>query len=74
MMIDLVDWAQYINVTDTQTHRQPRRHSKCYANAPRRAAKTKVENSRSESVRKDEMTKVEEMEVTVFWMINRRHR
>jgi len=27
MMIDSVVWAQHINVTDTQTHRQPRRHS-----------------------------------------------
>jgi len=25
-MIDSVVWAQYINVTDTQTHREPRRH------------------------------------------------
>jgi len=28
MMIDSVVWAQYINVTDTQTDTQPRRHSK----------------------------------------------
>jgi len=34
MMIDLVVWAQYINVTDTE----PRRHSKCRANALRREA------------------------------------
>jgi len=40
MMIDSVDWAQDINVTDTHTDRQPRRHSKCRANALRRAAKT----------------------------------
>jgi len=39
-MIDPVLWAQYINVTDTVglqalfvTDRQPRRHSKCRANA-----------------------------------------
>jgi len=38
MMIDSVVWAQY--VTDTQPHRQPRRQSKCRANALRRAAKT----------------------------------
>jgi len=36
LMIDSVVWAQYINVTD----RQPRRHSKCRANALRRAAKS----------------------------------
>jgi len=35
MMIDSVVWAQYINVTD----RQPRRHSKCRANALRRRQK-----------------------------------
>jgi len=43
MMIDSVVWAQYINVTDTQTdtqtHRQPRRRSKWSANAWRRAAR-----------------------------------
>jgi len=32
MMIDSVVWAQYINVTDTPTDRQTRRHSKCCAN------------------------------------------
>jgi len=37
MMIDSVVWAQYINVTDT--HRQPRRHNKCHANALHHAAK-----------------------------------
>jgi len=39
MMIDSVVWAQYINVTDT--HRQPRRYSKCRPNPLRRAAETK---------------------------------
>jgi len=39
-MIDSVVWAQYINVTD----RQPRRYSKCRANALRRAAKTMTMN------------------------------
>jgi len=39
MMIDSVVWAQNVNVTHTHTHRQPRRHSKCRANALRRAAK-----------------------------------
>jgi len=38
MMIDSVVWTQYINVTDRQTDRQTRRHSKCRANALRRAA------------------------------------
>jgi len=33
MMIDLVVCAQYINVTDIQTHRQPRRHSNSGPNA-----------------------------------------
>jgi len=42
MMIDSVVWAQYVNVTDRQTHRQPRRRSKCRANALRRAAKMPV--------------------------------
>jgi len=39
-MIDSVVWAQYINVLDTQMHRQPHRHSKLGANALRQAAKT----------------------------------
>jgi len=39
MMIDSVVWAQYINVTDTQTDKQTRRLSKCRANVLRRAAK-----------------------------------
>jgi len=38
MMIDSVVWAQYINVTDTQTAIQPRRHSNSCPNALRRAA------------------------------------
>jgi len=37
MMVDSVIWAQYINMR--HTHRQPRRHGKCRANALRRAAK-----------------------------------
>jgi len=44
MMIDSVVWAQYINETDTQTDRQPRRHSKCRANALRREAKIEQAN------------------------------
>jgi len=40
VMIDSVVWEQYINVTDTQIDKQPRRHSNCRANAPRRAAKS----------------------------------
>jgi len=32
MMIDSVVWAQYVNVTDRQTDRQPRRHSKSSGN------------------------------------------
>jgi len=39
MMIDSVVWVQYINVTDTRTHRQPRRHSNSHPNALHRAAK-----------------------------------
>jgi len=35
-----VVWAHDINVTDKQTDRQPRRHSKCRTNALRRAAKS----------------------------------
>jgi len=35
MMINTVVWAKCINVID----RQPRRYSKCHANALRRAAK-----------------------------------
>jgi len=38
-MIDSVIWAQYINVTNTETDRQPRRHNKGCANALRRTAK-----------------------------------
>jgi len=36
MMIDSVFWAQYINVTDTQTARKPRRHSTSRTSALRR--------------------------------------
>jgi len=32
MMIDSVVWVQHTNVTDRQTHRQPRRHSKWQKN------------------------------------------
>jgi len=39
MIIDSVVWKQYINVTDTQTATQPRRHSNSPPNALRRAAK-----------------------------------
>jgi len=39
MMIDSVVWAQYINVTDTQTATQPRRHSSSRPNALRLAEK-----------------------------------
>jgi len=35
MMIDSVIWSQYDNVTDTQTHRQPRRCSNNRRNALR---------------------------------------
>jgi len=47
IMIDSIVWAQYVNATDTQTqtHRQPRRHSKCRANALRRAAKIREKNA-----------------------------
>jgi len=41
MMIDLVVWSLYINVTDTQTATLP---CKCCPNALRRAAKTVVSN------------------------------
>jgi len=46
IMIDSVVWAQYMNVTDTQTDRQtdrqPRRHSKCRVNVGRQKQAAKV--------------------------------
>jgi len=39
VMVDSVVWAQYINVTDTQTHRQPRRHSNKRPNSLRSGGK-----------------------------------
>jgi len=39
MLIDSVVWAQFVNVTDTQPHKQPRRHNKFRTNALRREAK-----------------------------------
>jgi len=40
MMIDSVVWAQCINVTNTQTATQPRRHINSRPNALRQVAKT----------------------------------
>jgi len=54
MMIDSVIWAQYINLTDTKTDRQtlqPRRRSKCRANALRRATKLCTKLNISECLR-----------------------
>jgi len=41
LMIDSIVWAQYTNMTDTQTATQPRRQSNSRPNALRRAAETK---------------------------------
>jgi len=44
MMTDSVVWAQYINMSDKQTDRLPRRHSKYRTKALRLATKTSDTN------------------------------
>jgi len=42
MMIDTVVWAQYIHVTDTHRHKQPRCHSNSCPNALRSGGKNDI--------------------------------